>query len=162
MELRDQVISPADLPERLAELPGWDGDASGISCDYPVGWDAAVVMAVRIGMLAVEMAHRPDLDIRWSGLNVFMTTHTAGVVVTVTVVSSSVGMFFLVKFNPAMLAVIALSPHAKALAEDMYRALWSSLFGVIVTIALGFQRLIIASATYSAMPVSRAEGWRNT
>ena len=82
MELRDQVISPADLPERLAELPGWDGDASGISCDYPVGWDAAVVMAVRIGMLAVEMAHRPDLDIRWSGLNVFMTTHSAGDVVT--------------------------------------------------------------------------------
>ena len=82
MELRDRVIPSADLPERLAELPGWDGDASGISCEYPFGWDAAVVMAVRIGMLAVEMAHRPDLDIRWSGLRVFMTTHTAGDVVT--------------------------------------------------------------------------------
>jgi len=49
---------------------------------------------------------------------------------------SSVGMFFLVKFNPAMLAVIALSPHAKALAEDMYRALWSCLIGVIVTVTV--------------------------
>ena len=48
----------------------------------------------------------------------------------------SVGMFFLVKFNPAMLAMIALSPHAKALAEDMYRALWSCLIGVIVTVAV--------------------------
>ena len=28
------------------------------------------------------MAHRPDLDIRWTGLHVFMTTHTAGDVVT--------------------------------------------------------------------------------
>ncbi len=49
---------------------------------------------------------------------------------------SSVGMFFLVKFNPAMLAIIALSPHAKALAEDMYRALWSCLIGVMVTVGV--------------------------
>jgi SSS family solute:Na+ symporter len=49
---------------------------------------------------------------------------------------SSVGMFLLVKFNPDMLAVIALSPHAKALAEDMYRALWSCLIGVTVTVVV--------------------------
>jgi len=49
---------------------------------------------------------------------------------------SSVSMFLLVKFNPDMLSVIALSPHAKALAEDMYRALWSSLFGVFVTVVV--------------------------
>jgi len=35
-----------------------------------------------IAALAVEMAHRPDLDIRWTALRVFMTTHTAGDVVT--------------------------------------------------------------------------------
>src|SRR6266436_120614 len=50
--------------------------------------------------------------------------------------TSSIGMFLLVKFNPAMLAVIALSPDAKALAEDMYRALWSCLIGVTVTVAV--------------------------
>ena len=82
MELRDQLISAEDLPGRLAELDGWQGDTGGISREYPVGWDAAVAMAVRTGMLAVEMAHRPDLDIRWTGLRVFMTTHTAGDVVT--------------------------------------------------------------------------------
>lgn len=82
MELRDQVISAVDLPDRLASLPGWQGNASGISRDYPIGWDAAVALAVKIGPLAVEMAHRPDLDIRWTGLRVFMTTHTAGDVVT--------------------------------------------------------------------------------
>ena len=49
---------------------------------------------------------------------------------------SSIGMFFLVKFDPGMLAVIALSRDAKPLAEDMYRALWSALFGVIVTVAV--------------------------
>lgn len=82
MELRDQVIADEDLPGRLAALDGWQGDTKGISREYPVGWDAAVVIAVRAGMLAVEMAHRPDLDIRWTGLRVFMTTHTAGDVVT--------------------------------------------------------------------------------
>jgi SSS family solute:Na+ symporter len=49
---------------------------------------------------------------------------------------SSVAMFFIVKFDPAALAVIALSTHAKALAEDMYRALWSCLIGGIVTVAV--------------------------
>ena len=49
---------------------------------------------------------------------------------------SSVAMFFIVKFNPEMLAVIALSTHAKALAEDMYRALWSCLIGVVVTVTV--------------------------
>jgi hypothetical protein len=31
---------------------------------------------------AVEIAHRPDLDIRWPALPVFMTTHAAGDAVT--------------------------------------------------------------------------------
>jgi len=49
---------------------------------------------------------------------------------------SSIGMFFLVKFDPDMLSVIALSTNARPLAEDMYRALWSSLIGIIVTISV--------------------------
>jgi SSS family solute:Na+ symporter len=49
---------------------------------------------------------------------------------------SSIAMFFLVKFDPDMLSVIALSTHAKALAEDMYRALWSCLIGLIVTVGV--------------------------
>jgi SSS family solute:Na+ symporter len=49
---------------------------------------------------------------------------------------SSIAMFFAVKSNPKVLALIALSTEAKPLAEDMYRALWSCLFGVIVTVAV--------------------------
>ena len=49
---------------------------------------------------------------------------------------SSIGMFFLVKFDPDMLSVIALSTNARPLAEDMYRALWSSLIGIIVTMSV--------------------------
>jgi SSS family solute:Na+ symporter len=49
-------------------------------------------------------------------------------------VGSSVAMFFWVKFSPDALAIIALSANAKPLAEDMYRALWSCLINVIVTV----------------------------
>jgi 4a-hydroxytetrahydrobiopterin dehydratase len=80
--LRDQVISAADLPARLAALPGWTGGTSGISKDYPVGWDAAVRVVASVGPLAAELEHRPDMDVRWTGLRVFLTTHTAGDVVT--------------------------------------------------------------------------------
>ena len=82
MELRDQVISPEDLPARLAALPGWSGGTGGIGREYPAGWDAGAAMVPEIAALAAEMAHRPDLDIRWSALRVHMTTHTAGDVVT--------------------------------------------------------------------------------
>src|SRR5208283_5724559 len=50
--------------------------------------------------------------------------------------ASSIAMFVLVKINPKMLAVIALSPDAKTLAEDMYRALWSCLINIAVTVAV--------------------------
>jgi len=51
---------------------------------------------------------------------------------------SSIVMFVLVKTNPSALAVIALSSHAKALAENMYRALWSWLICVTVTLVVSF------------------------
>ena len=49
---------------------------------------------------------------------------------------SSVAMFLMVKFNPSTLAYVALSSHAKNMAENMYRALWSWLICVIVTVAV--------------------------
>jgi 4a-hydroxytetrahydrobiopterin dehydratase len=81
-ELRDQVIPASELEARLAALPGWHGDTEGIARDYGIGWDAAAAAIAQVAALAVEMAHRPDLDIRWAGLHVFLTTHTAGDVVT--------------------------------------------------------------------------------
>jgi SSS family solute:Na+ symporter len=54
---------------------------------------------------------------------------------------SSVSMFVWVKLNPGMLAVFALSSDAKPMAENMYRALWSWLSCVSVTILVsGFTR----------------------
>jgi len=49
---------------------------------------------------------------------------------------ASVGMFLLVKFHPQAISIVALSSHAKAMAEDMYRALWSWLICVGVTVGI--------------------------
>ena len=49
---------------------------------------------------------------------------------------SSIAMFLLVKFDHRMLAYIALSSQAKDMAENMYRALWSWLICVIVTVVV--------------------------
>jgi len=49
---------------------------------------------------------------------------------------SSISMWALVKADPSMLAYIALSSHAKDMAENMYRALWSWLICVTVTIVV--------------------------
>ncbi len=63
---------------------------------------------------------------------------------------SSVGMWALVKTDHSMLAVIALSSHAKDMAENMYRALWSWLICVIVT--------LVVSAFTQPKPVEQLTG----
>jgi len=47
---------------------------------------------------------------------------------------SSIGMFTVVQLNPAAIRYVALSPNAKDMAENMYRALWSWIICVIVTV----------------------------
>jgi SSS family solute:Na+ symporter len=49
---------------------------------------------------------------------------------------SSIGMWAWVKVDPGALRYVALSRHARDMAENMYRALWSWLVCVLVTIAV--------------------------
>ena len=82
MAPRDEIISAAELPGRLAPLKGWHGDTTGISKIYSVGYDTAIRIVGDVGQAAIELDHRPDIDIRWDRLTVYLTTHTAGNVVT--------------------------------------------------------------------------------
>jgi len=47
---------------------------------------------------------------------------------------SSIAMWAWVKVDPAALRYVALSPHARDMAENMYRALWSWIICVMVTV----------------------------
>jgi SSS family solute:Na+ symporter len=60
---------------------------------------------------------------------------------------SSIGMWTWVKIDPTALRYVALSPDAKALAQDMYQALWSFIVCVTVTVIV----------SYATTPKPRAE-----
>ena len=51
---------------------------------------------------------------------------------------SSISMWAWVKIDPSALRYVALSPNAKALAQDMYQAVWSFLVCVTVTVVVSF------------------------
>jgi SSS family solute:Na+ symporter len=51
---------------------------------------------------------------------------------------SSVGMWAWVKVNPKALTYVALSANAKDMAENMYRALWSWIVCVVVTVVVSY------------------------
>jgi solute:Na+ symporter, SSS family len=52
--------------------------------------------------------------------------------------SSSVGMWAWVKVDPTALRYVALSPYARDMAENMYRALWSCLTCALVTVLVSW------------------------
>jgi solute:Na+ symporter, SSS family len=51
---------------------------------------------------------------------------------------SSISMWAWVKMDPTALRYVALSPDAKALAQDMYQALWSFIICVTVTVVVSY------------------------
>jgi SSS family solute:Na+ symporter len=55
-----------------------------------------------------------------------------------------------VKVNPAALATVALSPDAKPMAENVFRALWAFLFTTIV--------ILLVSAFTKPRPVAELDG----
>lgn len=51
---------------------------------------------------------------------------------------ASIGMWLWVKADPSALQIIAFSPDAKDMAENMYRALWAWIVCVLVTVAVSY------------------------
>jgi SSS family solute:Na+ symporter len=63
---------------------------------------------------------------------------------------SSIGMWAWVKLDPSALRYVALSSHARDMAENMYRGLWSWLVCVLVT--------VVVSMMTTPKPVSELNG----
>jgi solute:Na+ symporter, SSS family len=63
---------------------------------------------------------------------------------------TAVGLWAWVKSDPSALRYVALSPDAKTMAEDLYRALWSWLVCVLVTVVVSYMT--------KPKPVSELEG----
>jgi solute:Na+ symporter, SSS family len=52
--------------------------------------------------------------------------------------ASSISMWAWVKVDPSALRYVAMSPNAKALAQDMFQALWSFCICVVVTVVVSY------------------------
>src|SRR5438105_538121 len=65
-------------------------------------------------------------------------TRTAGFWGLLAGTLTSIGMWSWVKTDPTALRYVALSPHARPMAQDMYQALWSWIVCVLVTIVVSY------------------------
>jgi solute:Na+ symporter, SSS family len=63
---------------------------------------------------------------------------------------TSIGMWLWVKLDPSALSYVAFSPNAKDMAENMYRALWSWVICVVIT--------VLVSLLTKPKPESELEG----
>ena len=85
-------------------------------------------------------------------LGMFWTRATkwAGFIGLLSGIVFSASLFMWVKITPAALANVALSPDAKPMAENVFRALWAFLFSAIV--------IVLVSLVTKARPIAELEG----
>jgi 4a-hydroxytetrahydrobiopterin dehydratase len=63
----------------LAALDGWSGDATSITRTAQLpSFPDAIAVVDRVAVVAEEMDHHPDIDIRYRTLTFVCATHSAG------------------------------------------------------------------------------------
>ncbi len=85
-------------------------------------------------------------------LGMFWTraTKAAGFIGLLTGIVFSASLFMWVKITPAALATVALSPDAKPMAENVFRALWAFIFTVVV--------VFVVSMLTKPRPIAELDG----
>jgi 4a-hydroxytetrahydrobiopterin dehydratase len=74
-----ELLSADEVAAAIGELDGWSGDTSGITrtTSLPT-FPAAIAVVDQIALIAEEMDHHPDMDIRWRKVTFICSTHSAG------------------------------------------------------------------------------------
>jgi 4a-hydroxytetrahydrobiopterin dehydratase len=74
-----ELLEPDEIRSALGTRPGWSGDASEISrtVAFP-SFPAAIAAVDRVAVVAEDLDHHPDIDIRWRNLTFHCATHSAG------------------------------------------------------------------------------------
>ena len=71
--------SPAQIDERLRQLPGWSHSSGAIQRAYETtGWPVTLMLVNAIGLCAELANHHPDLTVSWGRVVVTWSTHSAG------------------------------------------------------------------------------------
>ena len=72
-------LSDADIETALSGLSEWVRAGDALVRRYELrSFADAIAFVVRIGFLAENADHHPDLDIRWRTVTVLFTSHDAG------------------------------------------------------------------------------------
>lgn len=74
-----RILEQEELSPLLADHPQWSGGAEHLTraftaADFPT----AIAVVDKVAVIAEEMNHHPDIDIRWRTLRFRLSTHDAG------------------------------------------------------------------------------------
>jgi len=74
-----RLLEPDDLDRQLESLPGWTSDGTSLhrSLTYP-SFPEAIEAVATMAIDAEEMVNHTDIDIRWTTVNLTLSTHSAG------------------------------------------------------------------------------------
>ena len=74
-----QPLSPEEAQSRLTSLPGWQIEAGELVKTLQFkDFLSALQFVNRVGELAEQVGHHPDIDIRYNRVRLALTTHDAG------------------------------------------------------------------------------------
>jgi 4a-hydroxytetrahydrobiopterin dehydratase len=78
-----EPLSPQEIEDRLAELPGWSLDEDRLTRTYRLGSHiAAAALVVHIAQVQEELDHHSDLTLGYRSVTLSVHTHSAGGKVT--------------------------------------------------------------------------------
>lgn len=73
------ALTAGEVQAALTELPGWGGDAMTIRKTYSFAdFVTAISFVDRAAVLAEQVQHHPDIDIRYSRVTMALSTHDEG------------------------------------------------------------------------------------
>jgi len=76
---RRNLLREEEIRVRLAEIPKWTRKGRAITRTWTFdGFPAALAFINRVGALAEEMNHHPDITNSWATVTLSLTTHDAG------------------------------------------------------------------------------------
>lgn len=73
------LLNEDEVSEGLSKLNGWTGDTSEIRRSYSApDFPTAIRLVDAVAVVAEEMDHHPDIDIRWRTVHFAISTHSKG------------------------------------------------------------------------------------
>jgi 4a-hydroxytetrahydrobiopterin dehydratase len=73
------LLSEDEIRAALADLKGWSGDVHGITRTAELAsFPEAIKVVDQVAVVAEELDHHPDIDIRWRTLTFACSTHSEG------------------------------------------------------------------------------------